>query len=156
MSQNLPAKELSNDSKATLEDFVSPQKNNSILFLVLLSILLLIILWTFIFTRIHYDKQNIDKTTFQEITNIERAFKEHSETIINSGDELIRIVKFYFEKYGKDSYPIIKELLRDQVIELRQFNQIGMIDREGIYAFTSLPELKPIDLSDREHFKVHK
>jgi len=126
------------------------------MFLVLLSILLLMILWTFIFTRIHYDKQNIEKSTFKEITNIERAFKEHSETIINSGDELIRIVKFYFEKYGKDSYPIIKDLLRDQVIELRQFNQIGMIDREGIYAFTSLPELKPVDLSDREHFKIHK
>ena len=156
MIQNLPPTDVPNDNRDHLEDSVSPQKNNSILFLVLLSILLLIILWTFIFTRIHYDKQNIDKTTFQEITNIERAFKEHSETIINSGDELIRIVKFYFEKYGKDAYPIIKELLRDQVIELRQFNQIGMIDRAGIYAFTSLPELKPIDLSDREHFKVHK
>jgi signal transduction histidine kinase/response regulator of citrate/malate metabolism len=156
MIENESPTEKPNDNKDHLEDSVSPQKNNSILFLVLLSILLLIILWTFIFTRIHYDKQNIDKTTFQEITNIERAFKEHSETIINSGDELIRIVKFYFEKYGKDAYPIIKDLLRDQVIELRQFNQIGMIDRAGIYAFTSLPELKPIDLSDREHFKVHK
>jgi len=156
MSENFSATEPYDENKNHLIDSVSPKKNNSILFLVLLSILLLIILWTFIFTRIHYDKQNIEKSTFKEITNIERAFKEHSETIINSGDELIRIVKFYFEKYGKDSYPIIKELLRDQVIELRQFNQIGMIDREGIYAFTSLAELKPIDLSDREHFKVHK
>ena len=156
MNQNLSSSEFTKENIAHLEAPVRQEKNNSILFLVLLSILLLIILWTFIFTRIHYDKQNIDKTTFQEITNIERAFKEHSETILNSGDELIRIVKFYFEKYGKDSYPIIKELLRDQVIELRQFNQIGMIDREGIYAFTSLPVLKPIDLSDREHFKVHK
>jgi signal transduction histidine kinase/DNA-binding response OmpR family regulator len=156
MSQNLSALEPSEEKTTFWNVSLSPTKNNSTLFLVLLSILLLIILWTFIFTRIHYDKQNIDKSTFKEITNIERAFKEHSETIINSGDELIRIVKFYFEKYGKDSYPIIKELLRDQVIELRQFNQIGMIDREGIYAFTSLPELKPIDLSDREHFKIHK
>ena len=156
MSQNISTAEPLNENRDHLKDSGSPKKNNNILFLVLLSVLLLMILWTFIFTRIHYDKQNIEKSTFKEITNIERAFKEHSETIINSGDELFRIVKFYFEKYGKDSYPIIKELLRDQVIELRQFNQIGMIDRDGIYAFTSLTELKPIDLSDREHFKVHK
>ena len=39
---------------------------------------------------------------------------------------------------------------------MKFFNQVGIIDAQGIYSFSNLPITKKIDLSDREHFKIHK
>jgi len=39
---------------------------------------------------------------------------------------------------------------------MKFFNQVGIIDEQGIYSFSNLPITKKIDLSDREHFKIHK
>ena len=35
------------------------------------------------------------------------------------------------------------------------FNQLGAIDEQGIYVLSTLPNPKPVDPSDREHFRVH-
>jgi hypothetical protein len=36
-----------------------------------------------------------------------------------------------------------------------RFNQVGIIDAKGIYVLANLPTTGKLDLSDREHFKVH-
>ncbi|MEI7536854.1 MAG: ATP-binding protein, partial [Comamonadaceae bacterium] len=41
------------------------------------------------------------------------------------------------------------------VIDTEIFNQVGVIDAQGIYVLSNLPIKGKLDLSDREHFKVH-
>lgn len=36
-----------------------------------------------------------------------------------------------------------------------RFPQVGIIDARGIYVLANLPTTGKLDLSDREHFKVH-
>jgi PAS domain S-box-containing protein len=48
---------------------------------------------------------------------------------------------------------ILAELARE---ERSGILQIAMIDEEGVLTFSSVPDWQPIDLSDREHFRVHR
>ena len=132
------------------------KKNISILPLLFVAFSLIFFLWVFIGLRIRGDFKNIEEATFRDALNIERAFKENTEIIFKGGDELIRIVKFYVEKMGDKSFLTIKELLRDQVLDLGNFNQISILDKTGILQFTTAPQIQKIDLSYREHFYIHK
>jgi hypothetical protein len=78
MILKLFASEPFNQNRNQLADSTSLKKNNSIIFLILSSFSLLIILWSSVFTRIHFEKKNIDNSTFQEITIVERFFEELS------------------------------------------------------------------------------
>ena len=132
------------------------KKNIDVVQLVAISLLLLLMLWAFIFNQIESDRQNILENTFKNITNVSRAFKQTAENILQQGDQLIRIEKFYFEKYAEGSYPIIKELFQNNILDLGEFNQIGIINKDGMVDFSNLPDFKRVDLSDRLHFKIHK
>jgi signal transduction histidine kinase len=96
------------------------------------------------------------KTSNSNLQNIVRSFKEHSEDTITNSDELLRIIKFNYEKYGTKDFKTLNAYFQNGVLDMKFFNQVGIIDEQGIYSFSNLPITKKIDLSDREHFKIHK
>ena len=132
------------------------KKNINVVQLIILSLLILFMLWAFIWNQINSDKKNILENTFRNVSNVERAFKETTETILKQGEQLIHIEKFYLERYSVNSYPILKDLFQNKILDLGKFNQIGYINQDGIYDFSNLNEFKRVDLSGREHFTVHK
>lgn len=85
--------------------------------------------------------------------NLARTLEEHTLRTLKSVDQAVLFLKFQYEKQGKKIN--IGEYVREGMIISSIFNQLGIIDEHGIYILSNLPNHKPVDLSDREHFKVH-
>ena len=131
-------------------------KNNANDVLILVSITLVLIIWTFINFRLDEDKGLMLNQPISNLKNIAISFKEHSQTTIRNSDEALRIVKFHYEQKGASDFKLLNEYFDQNVIDVNFFNQVGIINAEGIYEFSNLKAHKKVDLSDREHFKIHK
>ena len=94
------------------------------------------------------------KAVYTENLNLARAFEEHTIRTIKSVDQAVLFLKFQYERYGDKVN--IAEYVREGMIISNIFNQLGVIDENGIYILSNLPNHKQMDLSDREHFRVHK
>ena len=97
----------------------------------------------------------------REIDNINRAnlnlassLEEHTLRTLKEVDQAVLFLKFRYEK-EKGRVPI-REYVREGMLLTNLFNQMGVIDARGMYILSSLPQHRVIDLSDREHFKVHR
>jgi len=131
-------------------------KGNTLYWLSLTSGLFILLIWLFISYELKKEHEFIIKTSNSNLQNIVRSFKEHSEDTITNSDELLRIIKFNYEKYGTKDFKTLNAYFQNGVLDMKFFNQVGIIDEQGIYSFSNLPITKKIDLSDREHFKIHK
>jgi signal transduction histidine kinase len=89
-----------------------------------------------------------------ETANLARAFEEHTVRTLASADQSLRYLKFAYQAHG--TAVDLGAQVRDGLIDAALFNQIGVIDEHGSYVLSNLPNHQPIDLSDREHFRVHR
>ena len=137
-----------------MEPRTHQKKNNSIAYLVVVAVALLLSLWTFIISRSTQDKDLVLKQSISNLQNIAISFKEHSQATIRNSDEALRIIKFHYETRGAKDFNLLNEYFEKNVIDVSFFNQAGIINKEGIYEFSNLANHKKIDLSDREHFKI--
>lgn len=90
---------------------------------------------------------------YRENANLARAFEEHSIRTLKSVDQAVLFLKFQYEKLGMATN--VAGYVREGMIITSIFNQLGVINEQGIYVLSNLPDFKQVDLSDREHFKVH-
>jgi signal transduction histidine kinase len=122
----------------------------------IVSLLLLTLVWAFVFVRAHQDKVMIEQAAVGNLQNIARTFKEHTQNTLVSADELLKIIKFHYEKSGDRDFPLLKDYFDTNVLDVQFFNQTGIIDDHGMYVFSNLKKTaNKVDLSDREHFKIH-
>ena len=82
-----------------------------------------------------------------------RAFQEHTARTLGEVDQALRFVKFQYEKEG-DAFDLAAAV-QHKVIDSRFYNQVGMINADGIYHLSNVPDFQRVDLKDREHFRVH-
>lgn len=85
--------------------------------------------------------------------NLTRTLEEHTLRTLKSVDQAVLFLKFQYEKQGMKVN--IADYVREGMIISSIFNQLGVIDEHGMYVLSNLPNHKVMDLSDREHFKVH-
>ena len=120
------------------------------------AVVLLVLVWVFVFVRAQQDQVLIEQAAFGNLRNIARSFKEHTQNTLGGADELLRIVQYHYEKSGDRDFPLLKDYFDNKVLDVRFFNQTGIIDDQGMYVFSNLKKTTTkVDLSDREHFKVH-
>ncbi len=120
------------------------------------AVLLLVLVWVFVFMRAHQDKVLIEQAAFGNLKNLARSFQEHTQNTVGNADQLLRIIQFHYEKNADRDFPLLKDYFDKNVLDVEFFNQTGIIDEQGMYAFSNLKKTTgKIDLSDREHFKVH-
>lgn len=120
----------------------------------LLAIVLIVVIVAGITVRIRSDYKTAVDQIEQSNANLARAFEEHTIRTLKSADQTVQFLKFQFEKYGEKID--IRNFVSEGVIIPTLFAQIGIINEEGILILSSVPDFKRIDLSDREHFRVHK
>jgi signal transduction histidine kinase len=119
-------------------------------------LVLIALIWIFIYIKLEFDYKLIENNSVSNLQNIVRSFKEHTESSIAISDELLRIIKFNYEKSTKVDFKTLNDYFKNGVLDMKYFNQVGVINKEGLYTYTNMKDQKPIDLSDREHFKIHK
>lgn len=131
-------------------------KRTASLALISVAAVLLASLWTFIAIRSSKDRDLVLQQSIANLQNIAISFKEHSQATIRNSDEALRIIKFHYELKGAKDFNLLNEYFAKKVIDVSFFNQAGIINADGIYEFSNLANHKKIDLSDREHFRVHQ
>lgn len=63
---------------------------------------------------------------------------------------------WYAPCYVRDGVALsLADWVKSGAIDVGIFHQVGIIDAKGIYRLSNLPKTPAVDLSDREHFKVH-
>ncbi len=92
-------------------------------------------------------------SAMRDLANLTRVSQEHANRTFRSADQVIRFVQ---ERYLAQGHQLdLTALTQQGVIDTEIFNQVGIIDAKGIYALANRPVTGKLDLSDREHFKVH-
>lgn len=89
----------------------------------------------------------------RDLANLSRVSQEHASRTLRNADQVLKFVRFRYLELG--SRLDLAALSRMGVIDAEIFNQVGIIDAQGIYAQSNLALHGRLDLSDREHFRVH-
>jgi signal transduction histidine kinase len=119
----------------------------------LVSFLLLIVAWVHVESLVTDGRAQEIASAERDLANITRLTQEHTHRTLRSADQVIRFVQSRYLEIGDRLN--LTELTQKGVIDAEIFNQVGVIDAKGIYVLANLPTTGKLDLSDREHFKVH-
>ncbi|TAL92536.1 MAG: EAL domain-containing protein [Paraburkholderia sp.] len=120
-----------------------------------LGVLVLILLWVVIFARLSVEKETTYREAMASSAILSAALEQHTVKAIHQVDQITRFVKYEFEK-APDHFDL-SSTVEKGVVQSETLVQVSLIDEHGkLIANTADPNPKPIDLSDREHFKVHE
>ncbi|TAM07503.1 MAG: EAL domain-containing protein [Paraburkholderia sp.] len=121
----------------------------------LLGVLVLILLWAVIFTRLAVEKDATMREATASAALLSAALEQHTVKAIHQVDQITRFVKYEFEKSPR-TFNLAKTVEKG-VVQSDSLVQVSLIDEHGtLIASTVDPDPKPVDLSDREHFRVHE
>ena len=124
----------------------------------IIALVLLGLLWAAMLMQSQRDQALSLLESRSHLLNITRTFKEHAENTFNDADQALRLVKYQFEHRRSQDLSVLNEYLSNELPDKRYYNQIGIINANGLYASSNLSAERPapVDLSDREHFKIHR
>ena len=111
------------------------------------------VMWAFVYGKAETERELTLGAAIKENGNLARAFEEHSVRTIRSADQLVLFVRDQYERHGR-AFDLARYVAEGR-IQSQTYNQIGVIDENGDYVLSSLKDFKPVNLSDREHFRVH-
>lgn len=141
----MPSASLSSSAQARLRLFLP---------IVAVVVALIVLVWGAILYKTRAEEELVIQSINTSNLNLARAFEEHTVRTIKSVDQAVLFLKFQYEKLGDRVN--IAEYVREGMIINSIFNQLGVIDEHGTYILSNLANHKRMDLSDREHFQVHK
>lgn len=118
-----------------------------------LGFVLLVSLWAAVLYKAKVEEAHVEETIRRDTMNLARAFEEHTIRTLGSVDQALLFVKYQYEKIG-DRLDIAEAVGGGMIIS-SLFNQVGVINAQGIYHLSNIPGFSRMDLSDREHFRVH-
>jgi signal transduction histidine kinase len=123
----------------------------------IIALVLLGLLWAAMLLQSQRDLHLSLQDARVHLLNITRTFKEHAENTFNDADQALRLVKYQYERRRSHDLSLLNEYLSHELPDKRYYNQIGIIDEHGYYASSNLglSRVPPVNLSDREHFRVH-
>ncbi|WP_287365850.1 hybrid sensor histidine kinase/response regulator, partial [Thauera sp.] len=118
-----------------------------------LAVVLLVSLWAAVLYKAKVEEVHVEETIHRDTMNLARAFEEHTIRTLGSVDQALLFVKHQYEKIG-DRLDIAEAVSGGMIIS-SLFNQVGVINAQGVYHLSNIPNFNRVDLSDREHFRVH-
>jgi diguanylate cyclase (GGDEF)-like protein len=131
-----------------------PRRRRALLVIPVLGTLVLVLLWTVIFARLSVEREATTHESMASAAILSSALEQHTIKAIHQVDQVTRFVKYEYEK-SPENFNLISTVEKG-VVQSDTLVQVSLIDEYGtLVANTADPHPKPIDLSDREHFKVH-
>jgi signal transduction histidine kinase len=137
----------------TDSSLVSPKYWRLLLTIWLAALVLIVLTWGHVFALVGESQAREMAAAESELANLTRVSQEHALRTFRSADQAIRFIQSRYLEVG-DRLDL-KALTSSGVIDTEIFNQVGIIDAQGILTHSNLPITSRLDLSDREHFKVH-
>jgi signal transduction histidine kinase len=119
----------------------------------LVALALLAVTWWHNVDQIGQARSRELKATERDLANLARVSQEHADRTLHSADQVLRFVQARYMELGR-RLDLIK-LTEQGIIDAENFPQVGVIDPKGLYILANRPVTGTLDLSDREHFRVH-
>jgi PAS domain S-box-containing protein len=135
------------------ENALQSRHRHVLILLWIAAALLLVLTWGHVYVLGTEGRQRELSTAERDLANLTRLSQEHAVRTFRSADQVIRFVQSRYLELGNKLDLVA--LTRQGVIDAEIFNQVGIIDANGIYVLANRPITSHLDLSDREHFKVH-
>ncbi|HEY8905289.1 MAG TPA: hypothetical protein VIM63_04540 [Rhodoferax sp.] len=115
--------------------------------------MLVLLTWWQVFHLVDESRVREITSAERDLANITRVSQEHASRTLRSADQVIRFVESRYLEVGNRLD--LKDLTAKGVIDAEIFNQVGIIDPQGILILSNRQTRGRLDLSDREHFRVH-
>ncbi len=121
----------------------------------ILALPILAILWAALLIQSSHDRKQALEAANTNTANLARAFEENVEKTVQNIDGLLLQLRSEYSLKPEELTDVIHRLALHKATA-KLLIQVTVIDRQGMMAYNTrgLPA-KPLDLSDREHFKVH-
>jgi hypothetical protein len=142
-----------NHTTLAAEERMQSRHRNVLVLLWAVGLLLLLLTWAHVYVLGSQSREREISAAERDLSNLTRAAQEHAVRTFGSADQVIRFVQSRYQELG-DKLDL-RALTQQGVIDAEIFNQVGIIDAHGIYVLANRPITSHLDLSDREHFKVH-
>jgi signal transduction histidine kinase len=126
---------------------------NTLVLVCLVAFLLLCLTWVHALSLSSQTRERELANAERDLANITRLSQEHTNRTLRSADQVIRFIRSRYQEVGERLD--LAQLANQGVIDTEIFNQVGVINADGIYILSNRPIKERLDLSDRTHFKVH-
>ena len=110
-------------------------------------------LWVAIAYVEHYDREAVLRQAEAQTVNLAVALREHVHGVISNADLILQRVDDDFA-HSSGPYALPGWIAQSQFLQ-KTLIQVGIIGPDGNMVTTSLPDQGKLNLSDREHFRVH-
>src|SRR5690606_1356869 len=114
---------------------------------------LLIALWLALAAWIAWDHRTEVKALHGQAETLVRAVAEHTDRVLWEADQLAASIALAMQRQGID-IPLANYFDLG-LAKFDVFLQISITDSAGILRASTTPGFQPVDLSDREHVRVH-
>lgn len=114
----------------------------------------LVPMWAFVLGEIKHERALAGEAARKDAMNLATAFEAHVRSTIR----LMDIVLLDMREDVLEQPGTFREHVAEELQAYGSFvSQLGVIDADGRLVFSNLAVInKPLDLSDREHFRVHR
>ena len=126
----------------------------ALIFIPLLTLVVLCVLWITISVRLHIEKVGVLRETEDAARTVARSLQNHTLKTVHDVDEIALLIK-----YGYESSPQTFDLAQYEargLISADTALQVTVVGPDGHVLASTLKFTGVVDLSDREHFLVHR
>jgi signal transduction histidine kinase/DNA-binding response OmpR family regulator len=111
------------------------------------------LVWTGIGVHLVQERTHDKRAAQQDGGNLARGFGENINRTIEGVNQIIKLLRAVYVQ-DPAHFDLAKVAPADQILDDLTL-QIGVVDTSGVLAMSNLPSSTRVDLSDREHIKVH-
>ncbi|HEY0848261.1 MAG TPA: diguanylate cyclase [Noviherbaspirillum sp.] len=117
--------------------------------------MLIATLWGVIYFDVQRTREQAFSKSSSDLTNLALAFAKETESSVKTIDVTLLDLREHWQGNPSGFAAAVRH--RQSYLEKEVIFQIAVIDRNGILVYSSLEHpAKPVDLSDREHFRIHR
>jgi hypothetical protein len=110
-------------------------------------------MWVFVLSEIKHERALTESAARNDAMNLATAFEAHVHSVIRLMDIILLDMREDVLEYS-DFHSYLRRELKAYGSFVAQF---AAINEEGRLMYSNLaPETEPVDLSDREHFRIHR
>ena len=94
-----------------------------------------------------------ERTAQRELVNLSYLSQQHVRRTLHTVDQTLKIVRAL---YLRDGMALdLADLVRRSTLDVALVHHVGIIDAQGIFRLSNLPQTPAVNLDDREYFKMH-
>jgi signal transduction histidine kinase len=121
---------------------------------VLFGVLVAVLLWSALFWQVGESRKRALSDAAAEAANLSQVLDFHMQRTIAGLDQTLQVLKAIYQRDPKTFD--LNRAVSDLAVGSDVTVQVALVDSNGILVDSTVPGFSRIDLSDREHIRVHR